>query len=964
MEYDRLGRAVESQIQHAFVTSYAARRFDRLGRLVLETEPFTDPALLFDLDAVPQTRAEHDDMGRVLSTLTADGVRTVYGYPRNAREVQTEGGGEYVTELDAAGRVLAVVEPGSTSANRTTYQYCRSGLLRRTLDPAGNTTTVEYDDLGRRTLLDDPAAGVARFEYDAFDDLERTEDALGRVNRWERDVLGRVEALHHDAEGITDRFFYDTAPRGTSGATVLGALASTESGDGVIDTFEYDGLARSVAQSRFVDGRLLRVSSTLDAFGRVTSTTHPDALGLGAVVLSTTYDSASGEPLAVDLDGAALWELRGQDARGVPSEERLGSSSWGVIDRLSDYTAAGRLETLTSISGSTVLQDLHYGYSLRGLLAQREDGVAGRTETFDHDALSRLTAVSETGLSAPRETYTIDAIGNLVSTHEGSVLYEDPSRPYAATEARGESVEYDDVGNAFHVGDLSLTYTQRNLPRTVDSGKTGLVQYRYDASGGRATKRSRDVDITYFGAYELERRGMLLYERISLSTPAGVVAQIERANGGAGQNATSRLRWLLSERQGSVETTWVNGEAPAHHRYDAYGGVLSSGGSATGERPSATVSAGYTGHEHEDDIGLVNMGGRVYSPTLRRFLTADPVVMTPFGQGLNAYSYVRGNPLNAIDPFGWCEPEAGASRCEDFDEGALAEPVDVGAGAIVIRGQVALGTSDARASETVGAGAAGAAVPQATDSERPGPPRGSLQDAARADLGDLFSLSPQMREVPRFMESLNERLGGIPAALGESGAQLAAAGLTVASSTIPVVGEAMDVDTMLDDNAPTHFRVMASASLGVSAATGGLSPNAGALIRATAHIDDAVRAGRRMFRVGTYRPRVPGFENHHGVLDVWAAHNIPGYVRRGASTPTIALTAAEHAATKRVYRDWLEQRTGRAVGGTVDWSQVSAREAQALSDRMLDAAGVTLEARREYYRAFHNYVYGAAEAVE
>lgn len=114
VEYDRLGRAVESQVEHAFVTSYAARRFDRLGRLVLETEPFTDPASLADPTTTPHTRMEHDDMGRLLSTLSADGVRTAYRYPRNVREVQTEGAGEYVTELDPAGRVRAVEEPSST----------------------------------------------------------------------------------------------------------------------------------------------------------------------------------------------------------------------------------------------------------------------------------------------------------------------------------------------------------------------------------------------------------------------------------------------------------------------------------------------------------------------------------------------------------------------------------------------------------------------------------------------------------------------------------------------------------------------------------------------------------------------------------------------------------------------------------------------------------------------------------
>jgi RHS repeat-associated protein len=34
---------------------------------------------------------------------------------------------------------------------------------------------------------------------------------------------------------------------------------------------------------------------------------------------------------------------------------------------------------------------------------------------------------------------------------------------------------------------------------------------------------------------------------------------------------------------------------------------------------------GYTGHEHLDDFGLINMNGRVYDPRLARFLC--PIIM-------------------------------------------------------------------------------------------------------------------------------------------------------------------------------------------------------------------------------------------------------------------------------------------------------------------------------------------------
>jgi len=122
----------------------------------------------------------------------------------------------------------------------------------------------------------------------------------------------------------------------------------------------------------------------------------------------------------------------------------------------------------------------------------------------------------------------------------------------------------------------------------------------------------------------------------------------------------------------------------------------------------------------------------------------------------------------------------------------------------------------------------------------------------------------------------------------------------------------------------------------------------------------AAGAERSIFSVGPYRPSAAPLENHHGVLDVWASHNIPGYVSRGATTPTIALTPTQHAATKAVYRDWLFELTGRRVGGSVNWTSVSPRDMQTLTNRMLDAAGVSAGARADYFRAFHQYIYGAA----
>lgn len=109
-----------------------------------------------------------------------------------------------------------------------------------------------------------------------------------------------------------------------------------------------------------------------------------------------------------------------------------------------------------------------------------------------------------------------------------------------------------------------------------------------------------------------------------------------------------------------------------------------------------------------------------------------------------------------------------------------------------------------------------------------------------------------------------------------------------------------------------------------------------------------------------YGNKTPGLENHHGVLDVWAKNNIPGYVSRAKESTSMALTSGrdgQHAATKAVYRDWLYKKTGKKVGGFVDWKKVSPREIQELSEKMFDAAGVPEFARREYYSAFNQYIY-------
>ena len=59
-------------------------------------------------------------------------------------------------------------------------------------------------------------------------------------------------------------------------------------------------------------------------------------------------------------------------------------------------------------------------------------------------------------------------------------------------------------------------------------------------------------------------------------------------------------------------------------------------------------------HEHIDEMGIINMNGRIYDPLIGRFMSADPYIQAPDDlQSFNRYAYVRNNPLNLTDPSGF-----------------------------------------------------------------------------------------------------------------------------------------------------------------------------------------------------------------------------------------------------------------------------------------------------------------------
>lgn len=443
-------------------------------------------------------------------------------------------------------------------------------------------------------------------------------------------------------------------------------------------------------------------ATSVTRYTKETRTYEPQTTGSAYMVLPSEILTESWE-----ATGATDWNL--QDAAhvsvvGAPGPgalPALGTGTWayfqwdtyGNLTNRSIWTGASQNQPfvqdvliLTYVPADTTLWHV-------GLLKERQakqytwpgamPPYSTTTYTYTPAGLPSVTTYEPTGAPDVNETVTntYDGNGRLLSTIATTPDETLPrSTRYAYADMSGEGVYPSETWNA--AGLATFFWTNPAL---------GVSEGMMDSNGVQTTYVHDDLGRiveTMFPGGDVE--SVALSPALEYDTVIGVQRSSSKASGsqstvtsdpyeerfGQGSNGGNLHVFNVGGLAQVVYDDGLGTEKTEYFHTDQNNGSLSlvtndGGGMVAsyyhepfGKRINVTgapltsyasdVRGIFAGHDYDDDLGYINMKGRMYDPTLRRFLTTDPLVSNPLdAQAYNRYSYVSNDPVNRADPSGF-----------------------------------------------------------------------------------------------------------------------------------------------------------------------------------------------------------------------------------------------------------------------------------------------------------------------